>query len=109
GGIVINTQVFIGNLLVSAVLAFVLYRIRYRRVLEYDEGRFVLRVGQRTIEAPWKDFSTVSLVHKGFEILAVRLYRTHPDDPDYVEIPASELGLDASAFRFEVMEHIRRG
>lgn len=101
GGIHISWQIFLGNLAVSGVLSMLYYRFRYHRVLEYDGDGFALWVGSRVTRAAWKDFSSLSLHHKGYGILAVRLYRAGPDEPDFLELPATDLGLDASELRFE--------
>ena len=108
GRIFVSWQILIGNLAVSATLSAIYYRFRYHHVLEYDERRFTLRTGARCVVGTWKDFSLVSLYHKGFGTFTVRLYREDPDEKEFVEIPADDVGLDASEFRFEAMEHISR-
>jgi hypothetical protein len=106
GRIYVNWQIFLGNLAVSATLSALYYRFRYHRVLEHDGRRFVLHKGSRTVEGCWKDFSLISLYHRGFGVYAVRLYRNSADAKDFVELPATDLGLDPSDFRFELMRYI---
>ena len=108
GRVYVSWQILVGNLAVSATLSALYYRARYHRVLEYDDRRFVLRTGSRAVEGTWKDFALTSLYHKGFGVFAVRLYSGDPEGKDFVEIPASDMGLDASRFRFEVMGYMRR-
>jgi hypothetical protein len=102
GGIYISWQIFLGNLAVSGTLSALYYRFRYHRILEYDDRRFILRTGSRTVEADWKDFSCISLYHRGFGVFAIRLYRGSPDEKDFTELPATDIGLNPSDFRFEV-------
>jgi hypothetical protein len=109
GRVYVSWQILLGNLAVSATLSALYYRFRYHRVLEYDDRRFVLHTGSRTVENDWKDFSFVSLYHKGFGVFTVRVYRTDPDEKDFVELPATDLGLHPSDFRFELMDHMRLG
>ena len=108
GRIYVSWQILIGNLAVSGVLSALYYRFRYHAVLEYDDRRFILHKGSRVSEASWQDFAFVSLYHKGFAVYALRLYRTGPEEKDFVELPATDIGLDASAFRFQVMEYTRQ-
>ena len=109
GGIYVTWQILVGNLAVSGALAALYYRSRYHRVLEYDGRRFVLHTGSRIVEGTWEDFFLVSLYHKGYGVYAVRLYRADPDERGFVELPASDIGLDPSAFRFELMGYLRSG
>ena len=103
GRIYVSWQILLGNLAVSATLSALYYRYRYHHVLEYDDRRFILHTGSRAVQGAWKDFAFISLYHKGFGVFTVRLYRRGPDEKGFVEIPASDIGLDPSAFRFEVM------
>ena len=109
GRVYVGWQILLGNLAVSATLSALYYRYRYHRVLEYDDRRFILHTGSRTVEGAWKDFSLLSLYHKGFGVFSVRLYRRDPDHKDFVEIPASDMGLDPSDFRFELMGYRHGG
>jgi hypothetical protein len=106
GRIYVSWQILLGNLAVSATLSALYYRFRYHPVLEYDDRRFVLHTGSRIVEGAWKDFAFLSLYHKGFAVFAVRLYRKCPDDKDFVELPATDVGLDPSDFRFELIGYI---
>jgi hypothetical protein len=108
GRIYVSWQILVGNLAVSAMLSAIYYRARYHHALEYDDRRFRLHTGSRTVEGEWKDFVLVSLYHKGFGTFTVRLYRGGPDEKDFIEIPASDIGLDASRFRLEAMGYMRR-
>ena len=108
GRVYVSRQILVGNLAVSAMLSAIYYRARYHRVLEYDDRRFGLHTGSRMVEGAWRDFVLVSLYHKGFGTFAVRLYRSDPDEKDFIEIPASDIGLDASDLRFEIMAYIGR-
>jgi hypothetical protein len=103
GSVYVSWQILLGNLAVSATLSALYYRFRYHRVLEYDDLRFTLRTGGQTVGGKWKDFALVSLYHKGFGVFTVRLYRNDPDEEDFVEIPASDMGLEASRFRSTIM------
>jgi hypothetical protein len=104
GGVYVSWQIFLGNLAVSGVLSMLYYRFRYHRVLEYDEKKFTLRTGSRVVEREWQDFSFVSLYHRGFGVFALRLYRDDPDGKDFVELPATDIGLNHSDFRFEIAD-----
>lgn len=106
GRIYVSWQVLLGNLAVSGVLSALYYRFRYHRVLEYDGRHFGLHTGSRVVEGDWKDFSFVSLYHKGYGVFTVRLHRTDPDGRDFVELPATDLGLDAFDFRREIMSFL---
>jgi hypothetical protein len=109
GRIYVSWQILVGNLAVSGLLSALYYRYRYHLVLEYDDRRFILHRGSKIVEAHWKDFAFVSLYHKGFGVYTLRLYRKSPDEKDFVELPATDIGLDASDFRFETMRHLQRG
>ena len=91
GGIFISWQILMGNLAVSATLSALIYRLRYHRMLDYDEQQFTLRTGRNILEGTWKDFSDVSLYHNGFGVFGIRLYRTGPDDGDFIYLPATDL------------------
>jgi hypothetical protein len=103
GRVYVSWQILVGNLAVSAMLSALYYRFRYHRVLEYDDSRFIIHTGSRTVEGDWKAFPFVSLYHKGFGVFTVRLYREDPDQKDFVEIPVSDIGLDPFAFRSTIM------
>lgn len=102
GGVYVSWRVLLGNLAVSGVLSALYYHFRYHRVLEYDNSKFILRTGSRLTEGTWHDFSSVSLYHKGYGMFTIRLYRNSADEKEFVELPASDIGLDPSDFRFEI-------
>ena len=102
GGVYVSWQIFLGNLAVSGVLSMLYYRFRYHRVLEYDDSKFTLRTGSRATEGNWRDYSYLSLYHKGYGVFALRLYRVSADEKDFVELPATDIGLNPSDFRFEI-------
>lgn len=106
GRVYVSWQILLGNFAVSATLSALYYRFRYHRVLEYDDRRFILHTGSRTVEGDWKNFSFVSLYHRGFGVFTVRLYRRDPDEKDFVELPASDIGLNPSVFRSAIMPRI---
>ena len=105
GAIILNLYILIGNFALSGIIAFVAYRLIYRRVLEYDGDKFHLRIGGKSFESKWREFKFVSLYHRGYGILSVRLYHGSPDEKDFIEIPASDLGLEPHAFRSEVSRY----
>jgi len=98
----IGWPVLLGNALVSGVGGWWWYRREYHAVFSWDQQGFGLRWGGGD-DSPkkWRDFSRVSLFHEGYGRFVVRLYQ---DDGARVDIPASDLKLDPSDFRFEVME-----
>lgn len=108
GVIYIGWEVLFGNLSVSALLSAVIYRLRYHYVLLYDSENFLLQKGRKVMKSSWRDFSSVSLFHKGYGIFTVRLYRDDIE-ADFVELPVSDLGLNPYAFRSEVEELISSG
>jgi hypothetical protein len=107
GRVYLSWHIFLGNIAVSGALAGIYYRFRYHRVLEYDSHHFVLRTGPRIVRGDWSDFPFISIYHKGFGVFTLRLYGKSPDAKDFVEIPATDLGLDPSEFRFEAMGYAR--
>lgn len=107
GDVYVSWVLFAFNLVVSGILAFLLYRYRYHMTLEYDSKGFRLRRGNEVVSGEWGEFSRVSLFHRGRGDLCVRLYyRNNPDE--YLELPAASLGLDPSEFRFEVMKLVEK-
>jgi hypothetical protein len=109
GRVYVSWQILVGNLAVSATLSALYYRSRYHRVLEYDDLRFRLHTGTKMVAGAWTDFALISLCHKGFGVFTLRLYRNDPDEKNSVEIPASDLGLDPSALRFEISRLMKHG
>jgi hypothetical protein len=108
GGIYLDWKILAGNIAVSAAISVAIYIMYFHNVIEYDDGQFILRRGRKKFEGRWEDFSLVSLYHKGYGILAVRIYRGSNNESDCVEIPADDLGLDASDFRFEVTGFLKK-
>jgi len=102
GDLLISWLIFIANALVGALVGWWWYRRHYHALFCYDDRGFELRRGAgEKRQKDWHDFSQVSLVHEGYGKFSVRLYQA---DGKYVDIPASDLKLPASDFRFEVMD-----
>jgi len=100
----IGWPVIVGNLLVSSVGGMWWYRTRHHARFSWGSDGFELQRGRTSpVTSRWEDISQVSLVHEGYGRFLVRVYE---DDKDYVDIPASDLKLDASDLRFQVMELI---
>ena len=100
----IGWPILIGNLLIAGVLGWWWYKRNDHTIFSYDEKGFELQRGKAGKKSKkWGDSSCVSLVHEGYGRFSVRLYE---DGKEYVDIPASDLKLDPSAFRFEVMEFV---
>ena len=94
--------VFIGNLAISGVVGWWWYKRQYHATFSYDQQGFELQRGTASKQSKkWRDFSRVSLVHEEHGRFLVRVYG---DNEEYIDIPASDLKLDASDFRFQVME-----
>jgi len=106
GRIYLSRQILLGNLAVSGALSALYYRFRYHRVLEYDDRGFVFYAGRSIVRGRWKDFSLVSQYHKGYGVFAIRLYSKSPDGTDFIELPATDIGLDPSDFRSELMGYM---
>ncbi len=102
GDILIIPAMLIMNLVLAVVLGYFYYRRRYHSVLAYDRQGFQLLRGKTLATGKWADFYQVSLVHLGYGNLAVRLYKVEGDD--FLDIPTTDLKMDASALRFELME-----
>ena len=101
----IGWPVIIGNVLISGVLGWWWYRRQHHAIFSWDQQAFELQWGRGGKSSKeWRDFSRVSLVHEGYGKFLVRLYE---DDREYLDIPASDLKLDPSDLRFEVMDLIR--
>ena len=101
GDILIIPFVLMLNLVLAVGLGYLYYRWRYHSVLAYDRQGFQLQRGRKLTTGQWRDFYQVSLAHLGYGNLAVRLYKV--EGGDTLDIPASDLKLDASALRFELM------
>lgn len=88
----------------ALVLGWLFYKNRRHTILSYDQDGFEMQVGRYQVSGRWRDFSRVSLVHLGYGVFIVRLYK---DGEASLDIPASALKLDPSAFRFEAMNLVR--
>ncbi|TKJ30181.1 MAG: hypothetical protein CEE40_05915 [Chloroflexi bacterium B3_Chlor] len=100
----IGWPIFIGNVLISGLVGWWWYKRSYHARFSWDQEGFELQWGSGNKSSKeWQDFSRVSLFHEGYGRFVVRLYQ---DDGARVDIPASDLKLDPSDFRFEVMELI---
>jgi hypothetical protein len=101
----IGWPVMVGNVLVSGVGGLWWYKTSHHARFSWDGEGFELQKGRTTpIVKRWKDISQVSLVHEGYGRFAVRLY---PQEGNSVDVPASDLGLNPSDFRFEVIDLVR--
>jgi hypothetical protein len=100
----IGWPVLIGNVVISGVVGWWWYRRQHHARFSWDQRGFELQRGRdKSGSKEWQDFSRVSLVHEGYGRFAVRLYE---EGGEYVDIPASDLKLEPSDFRFEVMDLI---
>lgn len=88
----------------SLVLGWLFYKNKRHTILSYDQDGFEIQVGKYQVSGRWRDFSRASLVHLGYGVFAVRLYK---DGEASLDIPASALKLDPSAFRFEVINLVK--
>ncbi|MBI2845120.1 MAG: hypothetical protein HYX86_01095 [Chloroflexi bacterium] len=96
--------VFVGNIILSSILGWWIYKNRWHAILRYGDAAFELTRGKNKFSGEWRDFRNVSLFHAGMGKFTVRLYR---DGTEFVEVPASDLKMDPSAFRFEAMRLIQ--
>jgi hypothetical protein len=98
----IGWPVILGNVFISGVAGLWWYRSRQHTRFSWDEEGLELQRGRTSpVIKRWKEVSQVSLVHEGYGRFAVRLYG---QDGDYLDIPVSDLRLEPSDFRFEVMD-----
>jgi hypothetical protein len=98
----IGWPVLFGNVIISAVAGWWWYRRRYHATFSWDQEGFGLQWGRGAKNSrKWRDFTQVSLVHEAYGRFLVRL---HEASGEHLDIPASDLKLDASDLRFEVME-----
>ena len=88
------------NGVLALVLGWLFYRSMRHAVFSYDQDGFEMEIGRHKVSGRWREFSRVSLVHLGYGMFAVRLYK---NGKAALDIPASALKLGPSAFRFEVM------
>lgn len=109
--IYVARPILIANLILAAILGWLYYRLRYHVRFAYDEEGFALRRGREAeLRSPWSEYEQISLVHLGAGQMAVRLYRRTGEatEAEFVEIPASALGLDGFALRDELQALIRK-
>ena len=92
------------NGVLALVLGWLFYKSERHTVFSYGQDGFEIQMGRREASGRWRDFSSVSLLHLGYGMFAVRLYE---DEKAAVDIPVSALKLDPSAFRFEVMNLVK--
>jgi hypothetical protein len=106
GEFFISTFILIINIIISVVAAWPIYRYWFHTKMSMDDEQFNLEVGKREkVTGRWSEFDEVSLVHLGRGRMGVRLY--YRDKDDFVEIPASDLKLDASSLRFKAIKLTR--
>jgi hypothetical protein len=100
--LLISWLIFVANVVMGVLLGCWWYRRHHHAVLRYDDQGFELERGsaEKTSEK-WQHFTRVSLVHEGYGAFSVRLHET---DGKYIDIPASDLKLRPSDFRFEVTD-----
>ena len=93
------------NGVLAISLGWLFYSRTRHTTFSYGQDGFELQIGRRSrVAGRWRDYTGVSLLHLGHGTCAVRLY----NGVDVrVEIPASALKLDPSAFRFEVMSLVQ--
>jgi hypothetical protein len=105
--ILISWVILLANIAVGLGMGWWWYKRHYQTVFKYDDLGFELKRGRGPGKhRSWQDVSQVSLVHEGYGRFSVRLYGS---DGEYVDVPASDLKLPASDFRFEVMDLVTRG
>lgn len=92
---------------IGIILGILLYYRTGHELLEHDDRGFTLKKGRSVVQScVWSEFACVSLCgdHKGG--VNVRLYRE--PDGDYVDIPASRMGIDGFSLRNSVMAKLRK-
>jgi hypothetical protein len=103
----IGWPIIVGNVVVSGVAGVWWYRTRQHARFSWGSEGFELQRGHSAVIAgTWGDISQVSLVHDGYGRFTVRLYLC---EGDRIDIPASDLRLDPSDFRFELMDLVGGG
>ncbi len=101
----IGWPVLVANVLISGLVGWWWYKREYHAALSWDQQGFELQRGRgERSSRRWDDLSQVSLLHEGQGRFVVRVYE---NDGEYTDIPASDLKLEPSDFRFEVMELVK--
>ncbi len=109
GSFLIPLNLFLGDLVVAAILAYIFYVTRYHLDFIFDEEKFrLVRGTDNFLEAKWADYDMVSLFHTGGGRYQLTLYR-RGDHDKYIDIPASTVRLDPLAFRWKAMELTAHG
>ncbi|NIM92425.1 MAG: hypothetical protein GTO18_01755 [Anaerolineales bacterium] len=103
-GIYLHWSIPAINSMLALILGGLFYRNYRHTIFSYDQEGFQMQVGKNQVSAQWRDFSTVSLFHRGFGEFTIRLYQ---NSEDFFEIPASALKLDPREFRFEVIQLVK--
>lgn len=106
GDVFLSQFILALNPVLAGILGWFFYRYRYHTVFTYDGEGFTLQRGALHLKEAWRNFSSVSLVHLGRGNFAVRLYRSGEGEGGVVDLPASDLKLDPSALRLEIMERV---
>jgi hypothetical protein len=100
----IGWPIIVGNVVVSVAAGVWWYRTRHHARFSWDGEGFELRRGTSALTAKtWGEISRVSLVHDGYGRFSVRLYQP---EGERIDIPASDLRLEPSDLRFEVMDFV---
>jgi len=90
--------------LLGALLAFLLYRMHLRQILEYDDVGYSITKGARGVEEhEWLDFKECSVLRDSYGS-KVRVYRER--DRDHSDIDSKACGIDPYAFRDFVSSRI---
>lgn len=112
GAIPINL-ITIGFMLVGAIIATYYYHSRYvRKKLILEPDGFCLKVGKRSFEYQWSEFSLVALSvsysHYGAKGFIIRLY-VDDLDGEYVDLPIYQFSksIDIFDLRQQVEERVR--
>lgn len=108
GEFFVSMFVLIINMIISIAAAWPIYRYWFHTKMSMDDEQFNLEVGKREkASGRWNEFDEVSLVHLGRGRMGIRLYYRNKDD--FVEIPASDLKLNASDLRFKAIDLTKKG
>ena len=105
GDVYLHWSLLVVNAILSLGLGWWYYKSVRHTSFAYDYDGFELHQAKNEVSRQWRQFGKASLLHLGHAIYAVRLYEKDVETAS-VDIPASALRLDPSAFRFEVMDLI---